>query len=196
MQVTDAATTPPNGELHRRTVVDNRFPDRTVRVAPRPRGTAEDPFPDLPGPAGTAALHVVTACDPHGRRALAADNARAQARLLDELRQGLAPAAGGDAHGTHIEQSVAIAGRSDSAAREPGRCLGQDAVFVWTPGAWSLLSCDGGAPDIGAVLVRDAIGTIRAGAGSKRRAPGKVPARPPTAPPSAGPETAPVSPPV
>ncbi|MGV9567098.1 DUF3293 domain-containing protein [Streptomyces sp. NPDC003480] len=151
MQVTDAATTPPNWDLYRRTVVDIRFPDRTVRVAPRPRGTAEGPFPDLPGPSGTAALHVVTACDPRGRPALAADNARAQALLLDELdRRGLAwwPAAGGDAHGTHIEQSVAIAGLSDSAARELGRCLRQDAVFAWTPGAWHLLSCDGGVTDV------------------------------------------------
>ncbi|MFJ3714240.1 DUF3293 domain-containing protein [Streptomyces sp. NPDC090057] len=173
MQGIDAATTSSNGALYRRTVVDIRVPDRTVRVEPRPQGMAEGPFPELLGPVGTAALHVVTGCDLHGRPTLAEDNARAQARLLDELeRQGLAPAAGGDAHGTHNEQSVAIAGRSDSAAREPGRCLGQDAVFAWTPGAWSLLPCDGGATDIGAVLVRDAIGTIPAGAGSKRRAPG------------------------
>ncbi|MGQ4418705.1 DUF3293 domain-containing protein [Streptomyces sp. SAS_269] len=136
MQVIDAATAPPNEELYRRTVVDIRMPDRTVRVEPRPQGMAEGPFPELLGPVGTAALHVVTACDLHGRPTLAEDNARTQARLLDELdRQGLAPAAGGDAHGTHIEQSVAIAGRSDSAAREPGRCVGQDAVFAWPPPA-------------------------------------------------------------
>ncbi|MET4642392.1 hypothetical protein ABID95_002119 [Streptomyces atratus] len=151
MQVTDAATTPSNWELYRRTVVDIRFPDRTVRVKPRPRGTAEGPFPKFPGPAGAAALHVVTACDPHGRPALAEDNACAQALLHDELdRRGLAwwPAAGGDAHGTHIEQSVAIAGLSDSAARELGRCFGQEAVFAWTPGAWRLLSCDGRVTDV------------------------------------------------
>jgi hypothetical protein len=97
---------------------------------------AEDPFPEPLGPAGTAALQVVTACDLNGRPALAEDHARAQARLLDELdRRGLAwwPAAGGDAHGTHIEQSVAIAGLSDSTARELGRCFGQDAVFAWAP---------------------------------------------------------------
>lgn len=63
MQVTDAATTLPNGELHRWTVVEIRFVDRTVRVKPRPRGMAEDPFPELPGTVGAAALHVVTACD-------------------------------------------------------------------------------------------------------------------------------------
>ncbi|OSP23771.1 DUF3293 domain-containing protein [Streptomyces sp. PU_AKi4] len=199
MQVTDAVTTPPNWELYRRTVVDIRFPDRTVRIKPRPRGTAEGPFPELPGPAGTVALHVVTAYDPHGRPALTEDNARAQARLLDELgRRGLAwwPATGSDVHGTHIEQSVAVAGLSDSAARELGRRFGQDAVFAWTPGTWRLLSCDGGATDIDAVLVRDAVGTIPTGAESRRRAPGRAPARPPTAPPPAGPETTPVSPPV
>ncbi|MET8810161.1 DUF3293 domain-containing protein [Streptomyces sp. NPDC004546] len=151
MQVTDAAATPPNWDLYRRTVVDIRFPDRTVRVEPRPRSTAEGPFPELPVPAGTTALHIVTAYDPHGRPALAEDNACAQALLLDELdRRGLAwwPAAGGDAHGTHIEQSVAIAGLSDSAARELGRRLGQDAVFAWTPETWRLLSCDSDVTDV------------------------------------------------
>ncbi|MEU6810512.1 DUF3293 domain-containing protein [Streptomyces sp. NPDC046831] len=136
MQVTHAAATPPNWERYRRTVVEIRFPDHTVRVEPRPRGTVGGLFPALPEYAGIAALHVVTACDPHGRPALAEDNARAQVQLVDELdRRGLAwwPAAGGDAHGTHIEQSIAVAGLSDSAARELGRRFGQDAVFAWTP---------------------------------------------------------------
>ncbi|MET8768900.1 DUF3293 domain-containing protein [Streptomyces sp. NPDC004658] len=169
-----------------------------VRIDPRPRGTAEGPFPELPGPAGTAAPLVVTASDPCARPVLAEDNAGTQARLLDEFdRRGLGwwPAAGGDAHGTHIEQSVAIAGPSDSAAREPGRCSGQDAVFARAPGARCLMSCDGGATDIGVVLVHDAVGTIPAGTRSRRRAPGSSHA-PSTAPPPAGPETAQVSPPV
>ncbi|MET7539616.1 DUF3293 domain-containing protein [Streptomyces sp. NPDC005507] len=66
----------------------------------------------------------------------AEDNACAQALLHDELdRRSLAwwPAAGGDAHGTHIEQSVAIAGLSDSAARELGRCFGQEAGLRLDP---------------------------------------------------------------
>ncbi|MEU9480173.1 DUF3293 domain-containing protein [Streptomyces sp. NPDC048191] len=41
-------------------------------------------------------------------------------------------AAGGDACGTHREESVAVIGLSDAAARELGRLFGQDAIFAWT----------------------------------------------------------------
>ncbi|TWV56868.1 hypothetical protein FRZ03_03245 [Streptomyces misionensis] len=49
---------------------------------------------------------------------------------------------GGDLGGTHREESVAVTGLDDAAAREPGRRFGQDAVFAWTPGAWRVLACD------------------------------------------------------
>ncbi|MFF4486919.1 DUF3293 domain-containing protein [Streptomyces sp. NPDC001544] len=142
---TDAAVTPRNWNLYRTTVVDIRFPGRTVRVEPRPSGTAEGLFPE---PAGSATIHVVTAWNPLGRTAPADDNARSQSLLLDEVRRrGLTSwsAEGGDARGTHREDSVAVVGLSDDAARDLGHRFGQDAIFAWTPDAWRLLACGTGA---------------------------------------------------
>lgn len=113
-----------------------------MRVEPRPRGTAEGFFP-VPG--GDTVIHVITAHNPRSRTAPADANARAQRLLLDEVRRrGLTwwPAEGGDAGGTHREESVAVLGLGDAAARELGRRFGQDAVFAWPPGAWRVLACD------------------------------------------------------
>ncbi|WP_217568123.1 DUF3293 domain-containing protein [Streptomyces sp. GbtcB7] len=143
MHTTDASGAPQNWELYRHAVVDIHFHDRTVRVEPRSPGTAEGSFPE---PAGNTALHVITAWNPRGHTASAEYNAHAQSLLIDELnRQRLTwwPAAGGDARGTHVEESVAVTGMSDSAARELGRRFGQDAIFTWTPDAWRVSSCDG-----------------------------------------------------
>ncbi|MEV5332734.1 DUF3293 domain-containing protein [Streptomyces werraensis] len=52
---------------------------------------------------------------------------------------------GGDVSGTHQEESVAVAGLSDAAARALGRRFGQDALFAWTPDASRVLACDNGA---------------------------------------------------
>lgn len=138
----DAAGTPLNWDLYRTAVVDIRFGDRTVRVEPRPPGTAEGFFPV---PDGDAAVHVITAHNPRGRTASDDANARAQCLLLDEVRRrGLTwwSAEGGDAGGTHREESVAVVGLDDAAARDLGRHFGQDAVFAWTPGAWRVLACE------------------------------------------------------
>ncbi|MEF9905826.1 DUF3293 domain-containing protein [Streptomyces sp. P9-A2] len=142
MHAPDAAGTPLNWDLYRAAVVDIRFEDRAVRVEPRPRGTAEGFFPV---PADSATVHVITAWNPRGRTASDDANAHAQRLLLDEVRhRGLTwwPAEGGDACGTHREESVAVVGLSDAAARDLGRRFRQDAVFAWTPGAWRVLACD------------------------------------------------------
>ncbi|WP_445279043.1 DUF3293 domain-containing protein [Streptomyces sp. DSM 118148] len=141
MHAVDSAVTPGNWDHYRSAVVDVRFPDRTVHVEPRPAGTAGGFFPEA---AGGGAVHVITAWNPYGRTAPADANARAQTLLLDEVRRrGLAwwSAVGGDAGGTHREESVAVVGLSDAAARDLGRRFGQDAVFAWTPGAWRVLAC-------------------------------------------------------
>ncbi|MER6470303.1 DUF3293 domain-containing protein [Streptomyces collinus] len=141
MHVIPAALTPRNWDHYRTAVVDIRFPDRTVHVAPRPSGTTEGSFPEA---AGGATVHVITAWNPLGRTASADANARAQSLLHDEVRRrGLTwwPAEGGDAPGTLREESVAVVGLSDTAARELGRRFGQDAVFAWAPGAWRVLAC-------------------------------------------------------
>ncbi|MFB6955792.1 DUF3293 domain-containing protein [Streptomyces sp. NPDC056309] len=142
MHAIDAAGSPRNWDLYRTAVADIRFEDRTVRVEPRPRGTAEGLFLE---PAGSATVHVITAWNPRGRTASAEDNARAQGLLLDEIRRrGLTwwPAEGGDACGTHREESIAVVGLSDTTARELGHRFGQDAIFAWTPDAWRVLACD------------------------------------------------------
>jgi hypothetical protein len=138
----DAADTPSNWDLYRNAVVDIRFPGRTVRVEPRPCGTAEGLFPEL---ADSATVFVITAWNPLGRTASAEDNARAHGLLLDEIRRcGLIwwSAEGGDASGTHREESAAVVGLSETAARELGHRFGQDAIFAWTPDAWRVLACD------------------------------------------------------
>ncbi|MDX2525182.1 DUF3293 domain-containing protein [Streptomyces europaeiscabiei] len=145
MHAIDAPGTPRNWELYRTAVVDIRFGDRAVRVEPRPRGTAEGFFPV---PAGSVTVHVITAWNPRGRTTSDDVNACAQRVLLDEIRRrGLTswPAEGGDACGTHREESVAVVGLSDTAARDLGRRFGQDAVFAWTPDAWRALACESSA---------------------------------------------------
>ncbi|MFF9452541.1 DUF3293 domain-containing protein [Streptomyces flaveolus] len=146
MHTIGASGTPRNWELYRTAVVDVRFGERTVRIAPRPRGTAEGFFP-VPDDRG-AAVHVITAWNPRGRTASDDANACAHRVLLDEVRhRGLTswPAVGGDPSGTHQEESVAVTGLSDTAARALGRHFGQDAVFAWTPRAWRVLACENGA---------------------------------------------------
>ncbi|MER5379015.1 DUF3293 domain-containing protein [Streptomyces sp. NPDC002688] len=110
---------------------------------PRSPGTADGSFPEQ---AGDAALHAITAWNPRGRTSCAEYNAQAHGLLLDELdRRRLTwwPAAGGDVSGTHVEESVAVIGMSEDAARELGRHFGQDAIFTWTPEAWRVSACDG-----------------------------------------------------
>ncbi|MFF7856098.1 DUF3293 domain-containing protein [Streptomyces sp. NPDC007904] len=91
---------------------------------------------------------MITAWNPRGRTASDDVNALAQHGLLDEIRRrGLTwwPAVGGDVRGTHREESVAVVGLSDAAARDLGRRFGQDAVFAWTSDAWRVLACASGA---------------------------------------------------
>ncbi|MFF3361301.1 DUF3293 domain-containing protein [Streptomyces misionensis] len=148
MHVTGATVMPGNWAHYRTAVVEIRFPERTVRVEPRAFGTAEGAFPEA---AGRAAVHVITAWNPRGRTASAGANARAHRLLLGEVhRLGLAwwPAEGGDPGGTHREESVAVVGLDDAAARGLGRRFGQDAVFAWTPGAWRVLACGTGAASV------------------------------------------------
>lgn len=138
----DPAVTTRNWEFYRTAVVDIRFQDRIVRVEPHSPGTAEGSFPE---PADGGTVHVITPWNPRGRTASPDANARAHRLLLAEIRRrGLTwwSAEGGDARGAHCEESVAVVGLSDTAARDLGRRFGQDAIFAWTPGAWRVLACE------------------------------------------------------
>ncbi|MER5401420.1 DUF3293 domain-containing protein [Streptomyces sp. NPDC002599] len=142
MHAIDATGTPRNWDLYQAAVVDIRFRDRIVRVEPRSPGTAGGSFPE---PACGATVHVITAWNPLGRDASPEANARAHRLLLAEVRRRSLtwwPAIGGDVSGTHREESLAVTGLSDTAARDLGRRFGQDAVFAWTPDAWRVLACD------------------------------------------------------
>ncbi|MEU4036033.1 DUF3293 domain-containing protein [Streptomyces collinus] len=148
MHAIDAALTPRNWDHYRSAVVDIRFAERTVRVESRPSGTVEGSYPDA---ASGAAIHVITAWNPLGRTASDDTNAYAQALLLDEVRRRDLTwwsAVGGDVGGTHSEESVAVVGLGDAAARDLGRRFGQDAIFAWGADAWRLLACDTDAAEV------------------------------------------------
>lgn len=51
------------------------------------------------------------------------------------------PAVGGDPSWTNTEESVIVPGLGPDDARDLGRELGQDAVFVWDADGWSIHSC-------------------------------------------------------
>ncbi|WP_231157293.1 DUF3293 domain-containing protein [Streptomyces sp. CNZ748] len=142
MHAVGASHTPRDWHLYRGAVVRIRFEDQSVLVGPRPPGTTEKAFPAA---VGDAAVHVITAWNPLGRITPDDVNARAQQRLLDEIRRlghPWWPAVGGDPRGTYQEESVAVLGLTDATARAWGRRFEQDAVFAWTPDAWRVLACD------------------------------------------------------
>jgi hypothetical protein len=108
--------------------------------------------PDVPGAVGTwpdgltRLLVVVTAWNPDSVR-LADDVNAARHRILTrELSaRGLPwwPATGRDPGDGHAESGVAIPGLPEDEALALGRRHGQAAVYLWTPGAWEVVSCVG-----------------------------------------------------
>ncbi|GLZ45841.1 hypothetical protein Acsp06_20260 [Actinomycetospora sp. NBRC 106375] len=118
-----------------------RVPDLGLVLRPRPAGEVVGTFPF------TAPVHVVTAHNPGAERPGARENAVRQARLeaaLDErgLRHRRTIAGAGD--GSHAEEGALVVGLDDDDARALGAAWGQDAVFRWSPTAWTVLACDEG----------------------------------------------------
>jgi hypothetical protein len=110
-----------------------------VRPAPRPG----------PYPLAVAPVHVLTAYDPGEQRPGAAANRRRQEALEAELTgRGLVVtrAVASAADGSYAEESAAVVGWDDAEALALARRYGQDAVFRWTPEAWSVVPCDDGPP--------------------------------------------------
>jgi Protein of unknown function (DUF3293) len=105
-------------------------------------------------------VHVLTAHNPGAERPGPAENAARQDRLVADLRRrGLRywPAVAGAADGAHAEASVVVAGLGDDEARAVGAAWGQDAVFRWSRGAWSVVACDDAASvDLGWEIEVDA----------------------------------------
>jgi len=122
-------------------VVRVYLPTGPVIVTPQPAGTVEGAFPAELG-AGPAA--VVTAYNPRGELASEFANRRAHVALINRLDRECRtwfPAVGGDPSWTHTEESVIVPGLGSADARDLGRELAQDAVFVWDAAGWSIHSC-------------------------------------------------------
>ena len=110
-------------------------------VAPEPGGATQGLFPNDDG-----------TVDPHHdgaqsrtcpTRQLRTSNANSNFALAWSNRRTLEiwDAVGADVTWTHQEQSLAIIGLTDDAAREVARTFDQDAIFAWTSDRWNLLSC-------------------------------------------------------
>jgi hypothetical protein len=123
-----------------RAVVDLALPGRPpVRLAPDRPGQV-GPWPD-----GLAVpVIVVTAWNPDSDLRPEADNRAAHEVLTAGLdRRGLPhwPAIGRDPGARYHEEGVAVPGLSEEEGTALGRSHGQAAVYVWTPGAWEVVSC-------------------------------------------------------
>ena len=90
-----------------------------------------------------APAYIVTAYNP-GRALTLAENEAAQKRLVDYLTsEGLEwlPAVGRSRDSRHQEPSVVLEDIDESAARRIASEFGQDAIFRWTEGALTVVSC-------------------------------------------------------
>jgi len=130
-------------ESYLRAVVD--FVPRNgapFRVVPE-RGRAAGPWPV----GQQAPVVVVTAWNPDSER-LSPEVNRARHELLvaevDRLGADHWPAVGRDLTTPHHEEGVAVCGLSPTEGVALGARHGQAAVYLWTPDAWSVVSCTDG----------------------------------------------------
>ncbi|OHV32636.1 hypothetical protein BCD49_29390 [Pseudofrankia sp. EUN1h] len=110
----------------------------TVVVAPAARGTTDGDFPF----SDVERVHVLTAFNPRSRPLRPHENASRQRALAGRVAAtGLPswPAVRGE---KHAELGIAVAGLTRARAQELGAEFEQDAIFEWTPAAWSLVPCD------------------------------------------------------
>jgi hypothetical protein len=85
---------------------------------------------------------VITAWNPHSQLLDDNENRVRQESLESELiRLELWPAVGLDPNSEYREEGVAISGLSEVEAISLGARYEQNAIFTWTPVAWSILSC-------------------------------------------------------
>jgi len=119
-----------------------RVPGLGLVLRPGPPGRVDGAFPfDTP-------VHVVTAHNPGPAYLDEAENAARQARLEADLdARGLEhwTTVAGAEDGSHAEVGALVVGLDDAAARALGAAWGQDAVFRWSPTAWTVLACDDAA---------------------------------------------------
>jgi hypothetical protein len=130
-------------------------------VRPAPRGdVGEWPWPTR------ATVHVLTAWDPGRGRPGEEENRIRQAALeadLGTVTPDRWPAVGVDPASGHREEGVAVCDVAEAVVLALGARYGQDAVFAWSPAAWTLVACSGGR--------RLALGWRVTGSGPGRRRP-------------------------
>jgi hypothetical protein len=91
-------------------------------------------------------VSILTAWDPGHERPGVAVNRRRGAALESALRaraRRVLHAVGVDPASGHREEGVAVLGLAVADAVALGAHYRQDAIFVWTPDAWSIVSCRG-----------------------------------------------------
>ena len=126
-----------------RTVVEILRPEEgtfTVRSVPRAEAGR------WPWPTGEP-VHIVTAWDPGPARPGHAVNRARQAQLEAELRPlalATLAAVGVDPVTGHGEEGVAVRGVEESVVLALAARYGQEAIFTWTPEAWSIVGCRDG----------------------------------------------------
>jgi hypothetical protein len=109
----------------------------TVCAAP-PGQTGRWPWPTR------EPVPILTAWDPGEERRALDVNRRVGAELEATLRpraRRVLEAVGVDPDSGHREEGLAALGLSVDEAVSLGAGYGQDAIFVWAPHAWSLVSC-------------------------------------------------------
>jgi uncharacterized protein DUF3293 len=124
-------------------VVRIESPDGVRWLKPARIFRTEGRYPDPDG----RPICVLTAHNPAGRRASAAGNAAAQARLEEDVRQrGLTwwRADGGDPTWTHVEAGVALVGIAEADAIALAAEFKQDAIFVFSTANRRVVSCTDG----------------------------------------------------
>jgi hypothetical protein len=92
-------------------------------------------------------VHILTAWDPGPVRPGPAVNRARQSALEDDLRPlatTMMAAVGVDPVTGHREEGVAVRGVSEAVVLTLGARYGQDAVFAWTPEAWSIVGSHDG----------------------------------------------------
>ena len=124
-----------------RAVVRIDLADGAVQVAPAQPGLSNGKFPDVLN----EVVYVVTGFNAGGRISPLSVNRDANAALESRLKADRVvylSAAGGDPDWESSEASFALIGVNEEYAKELGREFGQDAIFEWTAGEFSVLACD------------------------------------------------------
>ncbi len=123
------------------TVVEILRPEGTLTVRSAPGADATR----WPWPTGQT-VHILTAWDPGPERPGPVINRARQTALETDLRLlavALVAAVGVDPVTGHREEGVAVIGVAEPVVLALGARYGQDAVFAWTPMAWSIVGCQG-----------------------------------------------------